>query len=254
MAKHVPTHRQYPVLFFQVSSYDKWDRYRPEGYGSLSLAPPYRAAPGRDVTSATPKPSPERLIKTWRAGGTVCDRIATHYVGGAPEIGNPSYVAAPKGGEEGASAEKVHSRLGFTADASGEIKIRAHLCTQRPKALSAGAASGVSALRGLLGGKFGTPGARSQSAGVADVDDDVENAAPGNVSNRSVKDDDVEDVVARARARIAEARAQGRLDPDVSARATLMSRGGAGDDTARGAGRLMSDTSNTTNENDTQRQ
>jgi hypothetical protein len=33
-----------------------------------------------------------------------------------------------------------------------------------------------------------------------------------------------------------------------------MSRGGAGDDTARGAGRPMSDTSNTTNENDTQRQ
>ena len=75
---------------------------------------------------------------------------------------------------------------------------------------------------GVLGGPFG-PGTRE----ALDVDDDAENAAPGNGSARGDVDsaDQTEDVIARARARIAEARAQGRLDPDVSARATLIARG-----------------------------
>ena len=61
-------------------------------------------------------------MRTWRAGGTIADRVATHYVGGAPEIGNLSYVAAPAFGAEGdAGSQKVHSRLGFIADASGVI-------------------------------------------------------------------------------------------------------------------------------------
>ena len=221
VARRAPAPREYPVIFFQVSSYDAWDRYRPEGYGALSLRP-------HDQTGAR-----AREVRTWRAGGTIRDRIATHYVGGAPEIGNLSYVAAPAFGAEGdAGSQKVHSRLGFVADASGVIAVRAHAMTQRPKALSAGARKGVSALRGVLAkGKglgFGGPGARDQTSlggGEAlDVDDDAENAAPGNGSARG-DSDQTEDVVARARARIAEARAQGRLDPDVSARATLIARG-----------------------------
>ena len=220
VARRAPAPREYPVIFFQVSSYDAWDRYRPEGYGALSLRP-------HDQTGAR-----AREVRTWRAGGTIRDRIATHYVGGAPEIGNLSYVAAPAFGAEGdAGSQKVHSRLGFVADASGVIAVRAHAMTQRPKALSAGARKGVSALRGVLakgkgggvlGGPFG-PGTRE----ALDVDDDAENAAPGNGSARGDVDsaDQTEDVIARARARIAEARAQGRLDPDVSARATLIARG-----------------------------
>jgi Meckel syndrome type 1 protein len=178
-----------------VSSYDAWDRYRPEGYGALSLRP-------HDQTGAR-----AREVRTWRAGGTIRDRIATHYVGGAPEIGNLSYVAAPAfGAERDAGSQKVHSRLGFVADASGVIAVRAHAMTQRPKALSAGARKGVSALRGVLAkGKglgFGGPGARDQTSlggGEAlDVDDDAENAAPGNGSARG-DSDQTEDVVARAR-------------------------------------------------------
>ena len=221
VARRAPAPREYPVIFFQVSSYDAWDRYRPEGYGALSLRP-------HDQTGAR-----AREVRTWRAGGTIRDRIATHYVGGAPEIGNLSYVAAPAfGAERDAGSQKVHSRLGFVADASGVIAVRAHAMTQRPKALSAGARKGISALRGVLtkgkGLGFGGPGARDQTSlggGEAlDVDDDAENAAPGNGSARG-DSDQTEDVVARARARIAEARAQGRLDPDVSARATLIARG-----------------------------
>ena len=221
VARRAPAPREYPVIFFQVSSYDAWDRYRPEGYGALSLRP-------HDQTGAR-----AREVRTWRAGGTIRDRIATHYVGGAPEIGNLSYVAAPAfGAERDAGSQKVHSRLGFVADASGVIAVRAHVMTQRPKALSAGARKGISALRGVLtkgkGLGFGGPGARDQTSlggGEAlDVDDDAENAAPGNGSARG-DSDQTEDVVARARARIAEARAQGRLDPDVSARATLIARG-----------------------------
>ena len=220
VAKRPPAPREYPVIFFQVSSYDAWDRYRPEGYGVMSLRP-------HDQTG-----SRAREVRTWRAGGTIVDRIATHYVGGAPEIGNLAYLSLPRenGKESGeGSREKVHSRLGFVADASGVVAVRAHVCTQRPKALSAGARRGVSALRGMLaknkGGVFGGSGA-GEGGEPLDVDDDAENAAPGNGSDRRVGESDrTEDVVARARARIAEARAQGRLDPDVSARATLLARG-----------------------------
>ena len=222
MAKRPPAPREYPVIFFQVSSYDAWDRYRPEGYGALSLRP-------HDQTG-----SRAREVRTWRAGGTIVDRIATHYVGGAPEIGNLAYLSLPRekesdGKESGKGAEKVHSRLGFVADAGGVVAVRAHVCTQRPKALSAGARRGVSALRGMLaknkGGLFGGSGA-GEGGEPLDVDDDAENAAPGNGSDRLVGESDrTEDVVARARARIAEARAQGRLDPDVSARATMLARG-----------------------------
>ena len=75
------------------------------------------------------------------------------------------------------------------------------------------------------GGLFGGSGA-GEGGEPLDVDDDAENAAPGNGSDRRVGESDrTEDVVARARARIAEARAQGRLDPDVSARATMLARG-----------------------------
>ena len=157
VARRAPAPREYPVIFFQVSSYDAWDRYRPEGYGALSLRP-------HDQTGAR-----AREVRTWRAGGTIRDRIATHYVGGAPEIGNLSYVAAPAfGAERDAGSQKVHSRLGFVADASGVIAVRAHVMTQRPKALSAGARKGISALRGVLtkgkGLGFGGPGARDQTS------------------------------------------------------------------------------------------
>ena len=226
VARRPPAPREYPRVLFQVSSYDAWDRYRPEGYGAFSLRPSGGASFAREV-------------RTWRAGGTIADRVATHYVGGAPEIGNLAYVASgskPTGAEDGVGAgaspeEKVHSRLGFVADAGGSVAVRAHVCTQRPKALSAGARKGVSALRGVLakgkgGGVLGWPFGPGTGEAL-DVDDDAENAAPGNGSARGDVDsaDQTEDVIARARARIAEARAQGRLDPDVSARATLLARG-----------------------------
>ena len=136
-------------------------------------------------------------------------------------------MAAPRGAD-GKFAEKVHSRLGFVADASGEIKVRAHLCTQRPRVLSTGAKKGMAALRGTFG-KGTALGAGSESVPVdaLDVDDDVENAAPVGVAGDPWMKDDaaVEDVVARARARIAEARAQGRLHPNAAVRATLAPRG-----------------------------
>jgi Meckel syndrome type 1 protein len=221
VARRAPAPREYPVIFFQVSSYDAWDRYRPEGYGALSLRP-------HDQTGAR-----AREVRTWRAGGTIRDRIATHYVGGAPEIGNLSYVAAPAFGAEGdAGSQKVHSRLGFVADASGVIAVRAHAMTQRPKALSAGARKGVSALRGVLAkGKglgFGGPGARDQTSlggGEAlDVDDDAENAAPGNGSARG-DSDQTEDVVARARARASRRRGRRGDSTRTFPREPRLSRG-----------------------------
>ena len=110
---------------------------RPEGYGALSLRPHDQTARAREV-------------RTWRAGGTIRDRIATHYVGGAPEIGNLSYVAAPAF----ANATRVHKkalRLGFEADASGVIAVRAHAMTRGPRRLPGRKGTGRAARRAYEG-------------------------------------------------------------------------------------------------------
>jgi Meckel syndrome type 1 protein len=199
VAGRKPEANEYPCLLFQVSSYDRWDRYRCEGYGRLALG-------GLRVRAS------ETAVKTWRAGGTILDRLRAHYVGGSPEIGDLAYVGVPRD----AKGQKVHSRLGFVADASGEIKIRAHVATQRRRGRSKAAASGVGKLKaGLFSfGKRGgdpndydsnqaiRPGATGEPTGDPSALDDLD-AAP-----RTERE--VEDVVARARARVAEARSRER--------------------------------------------
>jgi Meckel syndrome type 1 protein len=105
VAQEDPPPGNYPTVYFQVSSYDSWDRYRCEGYGHLQL-------------SGVPLGSAEHRIKTWKVGGSIRDRVATHFIGGTPEIGDVTYAGMPRD----AKSIAVHSRLGFVADSSGEIK------------------------------------------------------------------------------------------------------------------------------------
>ena len=143
----VPPPAKHPVIYFQVSSYDEWDRYRCEGYGRLNLG-------------ALPVGSRTEVIKTWKAGGTIADRVASQFVGGSPEIGDVSYAGVPADAKD----KPVHSRLGFVADSSGEIKVRVNIVTQTKADASAAAKKGLGLLKNLLGKG---PGGKGGDAGGA---------------------------------------------------------------------------------------
>ena len=181
---------KHPVVYFQVSSYDEWDRYRCEGYGHLNLG-------------ALPVGTCTKVIKTWKAGGTIADRVASQFVGGSPEIGDVSYAGVPADAKD----KPVHSRLGFVADSSGEIKVRVNIVTQTKGDASAAAKKGLGLLKNLLGKGPGDKGGDGKGA-----------------RERYEKKEAVEDVVSRARARLAEARAQNRQNPAAAPRAMLLSR------------------------------
>ena len=194
VAGRKPEANEYPCVLFQVSSYDRWDRYRCEGYGRLALG-------GLEVGAS------ETAVKTWRAGGTITDRLRAHYVGGSPEIGDLAYVGVPRD----AKGQKVHSRLGFVADASGEIKIRAHVATQRRRGRSKAAASGVGKLKaGLFGKKGFDPNDSNRASRPGATGESTEGSPLDDLDDKPRTEREVEDVVARARARVAEARSRGR--------------------------------------------
>ena len=196
VAREEPNPGDWPCVYFQVSSYDAWDRYRCEGYGRLALG---ACASGRN----------EVVVKTWRAGGSLLDRMKTHYVGGAAEIGDVTYAGVPRDAKRGGA----HSRLGFVADASGDVKVRAHVMIQRPRQASSAAKKGFDKLKSLF--------ASGDVSGGGGDGDGLEGTAEG---RRVAAEREVVDVVARARARIAEARAQGRADPKAVPRAMLLAR------------------------------
>ena len=196
VAREEPNPGDWPCVYFQVSSYDAWDRYRCEGYGRLALG---ACASGRN----------EVVVKTWRAGGSLLDRMKTHYVGGAAEIGDVTYAGVPRDAKRGGA----HSRLGFVADASGDVKVRAHVMIQRPRQASSAAKKGFDKLKSLF--------ASGDISGGGGDGDGLEGTAEG---RRVAAEREVVDVVARARARIAEARAQGRADPKAVPRAMLLAR------------------------------
>ncbi len=207
VAQSEPEPDQFPSLFFQVSSYDQWDRYRCEGYGYLPL-------------HSVPIGSVEHKVMTWRAGGAIVDRMKEHFVGGTPELGDLAYAGTPRDAKAGAKSA-VHSRLGFVADSSGEIKVRTHVATQTKEDLSGGAKRGFGLLRAMTT-RDGQGGGEGEGGGDA-ASHPSESAATRERRARSQLD--VGNVIERARARLAEARAQGRLHPDAAPRAVLLSRG-----------------------------
>mmetsp|Transcript_127 Transcript_127/g.312 ORF Transcript_127/g.312 Transcript_127/m.312 type:complete len:585 (-) Transcript_127:217-1971(-) len=104
-----PKPSEWPVLYFQVASYDQWDRYRTVAYGYLPLG---SCSPGTQ----------EHRLKTWKPTGTVRDRLHTFFVGGAPELEDITYLNTPAGFNG-----KALNKYGFVTDASGEVKIRTNM-------------------------------------------------------------------------------------------------------------------------------
>ena len=137
-ADRMPPLRDWPVLHLSVSSLDSWDRHSPQGAGHLPLA---QVAPGTEGGgSATTR------VKNWRAYGSLQQRMADLFVGGAPPLKDVGYTWQPQrrqggelgpssgeamGGSEGDSSGSLLSKYGFQAESSGTIKVRTNVVVQR---------------------------------------------------------------------------------------------------------------------------
>ncbi|GAQ85865.1 B9 domain-containing protein [Klebsormidium nitens] len=120
----------WPILYFHVASYDRWDRCRPEGYGYLALA---GHCPG----------TREHVVDTWRPVGSVRQQLHSFFVGGGPQLRDVTYVRQPVDW-----AGPVLSKYGFRTQPAGQVKIRTSsmLHKRRVKPL---AASGYAIPRSL---------------------------------------------------------------------------------------------------------
>ena len=136
-ADRMPALRDWPVLHLSVSSLDSWDRHSPQGSGHLPLA---EVAPGVEGGgSATTR------VKTWRPYGSLQQRMADLFVGGAAPLKDAGYTWQPqrgrggergqgsegKGGAGGEEATAVLSKYGFQAESSGTVKVRTNVVVQR---------------------------------------------------------------------------------------------------------------------------
>lgn len=106
VAQHEVLPRDWPVVYFQIASYDRWDRFCVEGYGYLPLH-------GEAVGHRTHR------ITTWRPLGSVRDRMRTFFIGGSAEIEDITYLRAPDG-----FRGPVLSRFGMSSETGGELKVR----------------------------------------------------------------------------------------------------------------------------------
>mmetsp|Transcript_7138 Transcript_7138/g.12372 ORF Transcript_7138/g.12372 Transcript_7138/m.12372 type:complete len:611 (+) Transcript_7138:335-2167(+) len=106
VAQEEPKPSEWPTIYFQVASYDQWDRFRTVAYCYL---PVFQCCPGSQV----------HRLATWKPAGNINERMHTFFVGGAPELDDITYLATPAGFNG-----KALNKYGFAADASGEVKVR----------------------------------------------------------------------------------------------------------------------------------
>eukprot|EP00741_Cyanophora_paradoxa_P004264 tig00000789_g4140.t1 len=102
-----------PMIYFQVNSYDDWDRNCVHGYGYLSLP----TTPGRH----------ELTVQMWRPAGTLRSKRAEFFLGGSASLSSPSAVA--KGATQGQGG--VSSKLGFKTEAAGALTVSLHVAIQK---------------------------------------------------------------------------------------------------------------------------
>ncbi|KAK3252231.1 hypothetical protein CYMTET_38474 [Cymbomonas tetramitiformis] len=129
--------KHWPMIYFQVFSYDSWDRLRTEGYCYLNLGD---ASPGSKV----------HYLRCWRPLGSIRDQMSDFFVGGSRELQDISSVAAPQG-----HSGKVLNKYGFSTETSGELKIRTNVLyhgrnvvpRQAPTASTVAAAPATNVLR-----------------------------------------------------------------------------------------------------------
>ncbi|GMH40514.1 hypothetical protein BSKO_08418 [Bryopsis sp. KO-2023] len=108
-----PGSSKWPVLLFQVCSYDHWDRYTCEGYGWTPLA---GMCPGARTLE----------INTWKPAGSYRDKFQEYFIGGSLELEDPSYVSVPRG-----FSGKNLNKYGFETESSGKLKVRVNSIVQQ---------------------------------------------------------------------------------------------------------------------------
>ena len=107
----------WPQLVFEVSSVDKWQRHRVEGYGFADLP---RNPGSFDVQ-----------IRTWRPTGSLTMQMQNHFIGGAVQLKDLQYVARPF------DRNTPLNRFGLASESSGTLAIRFSTVFQRtPRASS----------------------------------------------------------------------------------------------------------------------
>uniref|UniRef100_A0A061RT25 Meckel syndrome type 1 protein n=2 Tax=Tetraselmis sp. GSL018 TaxID=582737 RepID=A0A061RT25_9CHLO len=105
---------KWPVIYFQVNTYDAWGRYTVQGYTWLSLH-----CVGRGGCSA-------HSLATWRPLGSVQDRLHGFFVGGSAELKDMTYAGVPRDFQGG-----FLSKFGFKSETSGTLKVRAYAMRQQ---------------------------------------------------------------------------------------------------------------------------
>jgi len=103
---------QWPRMFFEVVSFDMWQRYRAEGYGCLTLP----NHPGSTMHE----------VLTWRpAGDSVISELRRFFIGGSPELEDPTFVSRPVSHDG-----SYLSKFGFRSITSGVVNIRTNTILQ----------------------------------------------------------------------------------------------------------------------------
>jgi Meckel syndrome type 1 protein len=103
---------RWPLLYLEVLSLDSWHRYRTEGYGYLT----FPQSPGYNFAT----------VSCWRpAGKSLFSEMRRFFIGGSPELEDPTYTAIPS------AFEGSHlSRYGFTSISTGSVNIKTHTIFQ----------------------------------------------------------------------------------------------------------------------------
>lgn len=103
---------KWPQLFLEVLSLDGWQRYRTEGYGCITIPP----NPGTHTFE----------VNMWRPlGRSSYDDMRRFFIGGSPELEDPSYVSVPPTHDG-----KVLSRFGLKTETTGSVTVKLNLMQQ----------------------------------------------------------------------------------------------------------------------------
>mmetsp|Transcript_7223 Transcript_7223/g.11938 ORF Transcript_7223/g.11938 Transcript_7223/m.11938 type:complete len:382 (-) Transcript_7223:807-1952(-) len=139
-----------PLIYFQVNSYDSWDRHRVLGYSYIELP----ISPG----------SHSFTVQCWKPFGNLRAKMAEFFVGGSPYLNTVADAAAYPDGKR--HAGPTVNRYGFQVESTGSLRIRLNIVLQKGAAvLQPRAAQPGPRLPALVDPK--TPGARSTQAILA---------------------------------------------------------------------------------------
>ncbi|CAL1531946.1 unnamed protein product [Lymnaea stagnalis] len=103
---------QFPRLMLEVGAFDSWSRHYNEGYSYLQLP----AKPGIHTETA----------HCWRpVGNSVVDNLRRFFIGGTPEIEDPTYAAIPSTFDG-----SYLSKFGFRTQSTGTVTVRLNVMLQ----------------------------------------------------------------------------------------------------------------------------